>query len=118
MPVYTEYFDGVSFVANSDDSCTQLSLTHFAYTGTLSVPTDSTATIANVPFVGGEAGVSFSASNQTGYIDISVPGLTSNFSWLNFDWDNDGNYDDGPEGRATFGIYKGHQIQIFFREVY
>ncbi|NQY26048.1 MAG: hypothetical protein HRT92_02595 [Piscirickettsiaceae bacterium] len=118
VPVYTEYFDGVSFVANSDDSCTQLSLTHFAYTGTLSVPTDSTATIANVPFVGGEAGVSFSASNQTGYIDISVPGLTSNFSWLNFDWDNDGNYDDGPEGRATFGIYKGHQIQIFFREVY
>jgi len=34
------------------------------------------------------------------------------------DYDNDGNYDDNPSGRASFGLFKGTDNIIFRRELY
>ncbi len=78
----------------------------------------STATVANSPLVGGDAGLSLSAtvSGNTGYFDLSY-NLTS-FSWLLGDWDGDSAYDDNPSSRATFGIYKGAEMLIYSREIY
>ena len=39
-------------------------------------------------------------------------------TWLQFDWDGDGVYDDSPRGRATFGIFQGNPRQIYMRERY
>ncbi len=42
----------------------------------------------------------------------------SSLSWLLFDWDGDGNHDNDPQGRATFGIYRGRPNLIYLRETY
>ncbi|MBF7073702.1 LamG domain-containing protein [Glaciecola sp. MH2013] len=40
------------------------------------------------------------------------------YEWLLFDWDNDGDYDDNPSAIATFGIYRGNDRTINWREVF
>ena len=50
----------------------------------------------------------------TGDIGVS---LTSP-AWLKFDWDGDGNHDNDPLGTASFGIYRGDDRIIHWREVF
>jgi MSHA biogenesis protein MshQ len=64
----------------------------------------------------GDGQLRFSApgAGNDGYLDISmqVP------AWLKFDWNAAIAGDENPSARATFGIYKGNDSQIFLREVY
>jgi hypothetical protein len=39
-------------------------------------------------------------------------------SWLQGSWDADGNYNDNPAARATFGIYGPRSPVIYLRERY
>jgi len=121
-PLYTEYFNGSFFVRNTADNCTAITLAQLRFNGNVNPEVTvssgaSTATLANIPVASGQAGLAFSAPNagNTGSIDISVNSL---FNWLKFDWDGDGHHDNTPTARVTFGIYKGNQKQIYFREVY
>ncbi len=43
---------------------------------------------------------------------VSVP------SWLKYDWDGDGSFDDDPISEATFGIFGGNSRQIYYRQLY
>ena len=65
------------------------------------------------------------------YITLSPPGLGNDGAysittdvlgseepWLQYDWENDDNFDDNPSGTATFGIYKGNSHQIFSRQAF
>lgn len=52
--------------------------------------------------------------NNTG--DIQV-GLISPL-WLKYDWDGDGSHDDDPTGIASFGLYRGDDRIIYWREVF
>lgn len=133
VPLFSEYFNGSGFVGNTADQCTaltlgtQLSLRNSATAAgtaqagnaimTVGAGT-SRATLANAPLASGAAGLSFSApgSGNTGYIDIT--GNFSSLPWLLFDWDHDGNHDNSPSARASFGLYKGNEQQIYRREVY
>ncbi|MCK4842560.1 MAG: hypothetical protein KAT04_11880 [Methylococcales bacterium] len=123
-PLFTEYFNGTFFVANSDDSCTNINLAQLQFNAGASPVTigsgSSTASIANAPLSLGQAGLSFSSpgAGNTGFIDISSDIFIASFPWLSFDWNDDGIYDDAPTARATFGVYKGNNKQIYFREVY
>jgi len=120
-PVYTEYFNGSSFVTNTEDSCTAINLSQFSFNSGVNpiavASGSSTASIVNTPIAAGQIGLAFTppCADNTGSIDINVDNL---FEWLKFDWDGDGNNDNSPTARATFGIYKGNQKQIYFREVY
>jgi len=121
-PLYTEYFNGSFFVLNIADNCTAINLAELRFNGDVNPEVavgggTSTATLANIPVASGQAGLAFSApaAGNTGSIDISVNSL---FEWLKFDWDGDGSHDNTPTSRATFGLYKGNQKQIYFREVY
>jgi hypothetical protein len=136
VPMRTEYFDGSAFVVNRDDLCTALQPTDLVLSsdvetdetdGDIDVSAEadcadgtSTAAIDNSPFAEGDAGLSFSAPgrNCTGYVDITtdlgIGGL--DMEWLRFDWDGDGDLDDDPRGRATFGIYPGRNSLIYQRE--
>ncbi|MGM0430034.1 MAG: DUF6701 domain-containing protein [Pseudomonadota bacterium] len=41
----------------------------------------------------------------------------NNLSFLQFDWSGDDSFDDNPEATGTFGIYRGSDRQIYWREV-
>jgi len=62
----------------------------------------------------GDFNVWLTAPGATGSLDLTTDGL---FPWLMFDWNGDGN-DDQPRGRASFGVYRGDDLNIFIREVY
>jgi len=130
-PVTTEYFNGTNWTLNSIDSCTNLDL---ANNITLSNPASgnnrpgdtamviesatSTASLLNSPFSSGQGNLSFSAPGEDnqGYIDIK--GSLAGFEWLQFDWNSDGNFNENPSGRASFGLFTGSDKLIFRREVY
>ena len=38
--------------------------------------------------------------------------------WLRYDWDLDGDYDDDPGAKATFGIFEGNTVQIYTQQIY
>jgi Family of unknown function (DUF6701) len=147
LPVKTQYFNGTSFVDNTDDACMQLALTDLALTSAIEVSeTDgdvdisnaascggsglAIGIIANTPFVNGDAGLSFSvaapAAACVGFVDttldLSAISLTigsllyPDLTFLQFDWDGLGAFDDNPSGRASFGIFQGPREFIYLRE--
>jgi MSHA biogenesis protein MshQ len=149
LPVRTEYHNGTSFVTNTDDVCTVIAASDLRLTSGVEGPeTDgnidvsngagcavgvSTVTVANTPFVNGQAGVSFSAPGEscTGYaevtIDLSAVSLTIGaetypdmeflrFDWLDADGNEDGPYTADPNGRADFGIHEGPRSLIYTRD--
>jgi len=127
-----EYFNGVNWVNNTADQCTTLAFSSSlrlidASGSQISnvniIPIDegtSSATLTNNnPFNNGKATLTFSAPGEDnlGYVDIQSLLAASN-DWLLGDFDNDGSYDDDASGRASFGLFKGHDNIIFRQELY
>lgn len=129
-PITTQADDG--FILNTDDSCTTYDATLGAltnYTGNLS--TGETTLTGAGAIAAGVANISFSAPG-TGN-DGSVNLLANNIdSWLTYNWnvdcDNADADDDittgidaglcGPYGTASFGLYRGDDRVIYWREVF
>jgi uncharacterized protein DUF6701/concanavalin A-like lectin/glucanase superfamily protein len=143
-PLIAEYYDGNGFLTNTDDSCTAINLTdhiRLDNTGTR-VAGNSAMTIGggttsistfNNPLSAGDTGTVFSApgAGNTGFVnifgnlgcnDVTVAcGGSVTFDYLRYDWDNDdgnddGPYDDEPNGRIDFGLFKGPGTHIYIRE--
>lgn len=112
MPVMTEYFNGISFVENNLDSCTNVLLPQFTFTSPAGI-----AAANGVSSVSSGSG-SVDWTNPvypSGYVDVTID--LSTLYWLQFDWNADGVHDDNPpSARATFGIYKGSERIIYLRE--
>jgi len=133
--ITAEYFNGLNWVANLADQCTTLNLTTDLQvanpqtasgswqTGNTTMTISSgttTATLShNGPLLNGQAMLTLSAPGEDniGYDDIRSQLSTTN-PWLLGDYDSDGNYDDEPTGRASFGLFKGSDNIIFRRELY
>ncbi len=132
MALRAEYYNGTAFVTNTLDNCTSLPLntriflTNPATAGgaeqpgitAMTIGTGTTlATMANSPFVSGDAGLSFSSpgSGNVGFVDIRVD--VSAYPWLQIDWDNNGGLDTNLNARANFGIYRGNDRIINWREI-
>ncbi len=127
MPMRAEYFDGTAFIPNNGDTCTSLPLTQLILNngstevaGNISVVvgsgSDTTSVSLSNPFSGGDANLRFSPPGADGFVDVTAN--LSLLNWLRYDWDGDGNHDDNPLGRATFGLYKGRPGLIYLRETY
>ncbi|MCK5829236.1 MAG: hypothetical protein KAH20_02935 [Methylococcales bacterium] len=140
VPLYTEYYNGSSFIKNTADNCTTFSFaTDFSISDAkdfnCSFTTQSTpvvigsgsvkATLSSSTVNNGETSLIISdninitkgsGSGNTGHIDITTK--YTNLPWLLHDWDGNSTHDNCPSARATFGIYKGNKKQIYFREVY
>lgn len=43
--------------------------------------------------------------------------LLAAYPWLQYDWDNNGTHDNNPSATATFGIYRGNDRIINWREI-
>jgi hypothetical protein len=130
LPAEAQYYDGAGFVINSDDNCSALGVGQLVLSndiqpsetdGDIAIAASSTtAAIANSPFAGGDAALSFSApgTGNTGYADVTAElgPLAADLPWLQYDWDGDGNQDNNPSARATFGIFQGSDVVIQVRE--
>lgn len=136
MPMRAEYFNGSNFVLNDDDNLSAFSVTDLLLSngvelgqadGDIQVRVGqvSTAAINNNPLLTGDAGLSFcppgnpactATSGNVGYIDVQIDLTVS--PYLQFDWDADGNHDNDPTSRATFGIFNGNSKHIYFRQIY
>ena len=145
IPVVVERYVAGGFQLNADDACTDLTLTYMADPNpadalnvpdpgaapcvreAIAWPGDSglacTVPVATNVYVEpasanaalqGDYNVWLTAPGATGSLDLTTNGL---FSWLMFDWNGDGN-DDQPRGRASFGGYRGDDLNIFIQEVY
>lgn len=124
LDLTTEYYQGNAFVQNELDQCSALPTLNVTLSP-LDLSTSSTVTPAiNAPpshlyFYQGRARVVLSAPGERGFADIRP--LLSGSPWLQFDWPHDpsgldGIPNDDPNGRGSFGIFKGNTRIIYQHE--
>ena len=128
MRLLTQYYDGASFIANPEDACSKydgttliLGCTDPNLTDAL-VCADVTADDVNVG--NGQYFTLYSPSSplpkkigplKIGYLLYTLPVDT----WLQYEWDGivPHDYDENPSARANFGIYRGNDRIINWREI-
>lgn len=124
--VEVQYFSGGRFLTNSDDSCSDLgSINHFTFEPTdftvlksgPVTPPEVKATLDPLLLSSGFANINFSApgAGNTGTI-VSSYNLSTLLPWLRVDEDGDNNFDQTTQGRAQFGLYRGSDRVIWWRE--
>ncbi len=119
MPAFTEFWNGVGWSKSLDDSCTSIAdanLVSVASPLGLSIPT-----VFNTPFAAaGNVDYSYPApgAGNVGFIDTTTDLNAAGHLWLRYDWAVDGEFDNDPGARATFGIFDGDPVQIYIRQIY
>ncbi|MEH6813691.1 MAG: DUF6701 domain-containing protein [Motiliproteus sp.] len=123
VPLQLQYFDGSGFVTNSDDSCStyiasNASLDHSSYGSdnlevgdtSVSAPGSATAVASGLSSLTTPLLLQAPGAGKDGQVDVtySVP------DWLKFDWFGGG--DVNPVGQVTFGVYRGHDRIIYWKE--
>lgn len=125
MPIQTQYWNGSVWLTNTLDSYTSLIGALVTNTSPCSTPTPG-------PIANGRGSLTFPAPGSPCGVDICAqlgsdanhaltacqPAVAGRAIWLQGSWDSDGNYDDNPAARATFGIFSGRQPIIYRRERY
>ena len=126
IPLQTQYWDGIEFVTNTADNCTSLVSANIGISTSLA---GLTATLGGA-FVSGVGSLTLSKSSARGFATVCVdlgadPGVgttctatSASRSYLKGLWAPGTNYDNDPEARATYGVYKGANEFIYLRENY
>lgn len=111
MPLQMEYWDGDRFIL-SDDSpgCTPWSTANI----TSNTANHHNLVTASGTFADGLGGPLVLEANGSEGTDTLIWGGVED--WKKDDLDSDGNLDD-PTAAATFGVYRGHDRVIYWREV-
>lgn len=125
------------FIRNGNDSCTTIKHDVVTYShtngtalspGIFVMPLSGGETTGTYPFglptndyisiSGGDAGHFFTAPTNSAQGQFNVDVNLTNYPWLRFDWNQDGNYSDAslPAARFGFGSYRGHDRVIYWRE--
>lgn len=129
----TEYWAGSFFVLNQNDNCTKILRSDITYpSGNILTPANLTVALSGgsttgsysslsateVSFISGSAQHYFTAPTGGGQGSFNVDVDLTNYPWLRFDWNQDGNYSDTslPTARFGFGQYRGHDRVIYWRE--
>ncbi|MBE4620616.1 DUF6701 domain-containing protein [Vibrio navarrensis] len=124
--VQAQYFSGGIFRTNSDDSCSDLgSVNHFTFDSTdftvlksgTATPPEVKATLAPSLLSSGVANIDLSApgAGNTGTI-VSRYDLSTLLPWLRVDEDGNNSFEDSVSGRVQFGLYRGSDRVIWWRE--
>jgi hypothetical protein len=146
VPLETQYFNGVGFVTNGEDSCTTLAKGALIYanfqrdlaaceTGGVSPPGTVSFNRGKATFTLAKPGPGSGADTNAGSVDLKprlsaaetgnscVNGTAAAASdagmpWLQYQWSGSGGYDRNPSGRASFGQARNSPEFIYFRENY
>jgi MSHA biogenesis protein MshQ len=116
MRLLTQYYNGISFISNPEDTCSKYDATALTCADPDTAPT--TPSCSDVTATGVDV------SNGQ-YFTLSAPGKTGALlytlavdPWLLYEWDfADNDYNENPTGRANFGIYRGTDRIINWREI-
>jgi len=134
VPLFTEYYNGNLFVANTNDNCTAIDMASQVFLNNPSTSNGasqagtaimtvgagiSKASLLNIAMISGSSGISFSppGAGNTGYINVTS-NISSSLSWLQYTWNQGGTGNTSPSAIVTFGVYQGNPNIIYFREVY
>jgi len=113
----TEHFDGAGFITNLSDSCTSYNASKISLTDISLDPALTNVLGGTGNFLAGktqEIKLEAPGSGNQGAIGV----LYDAYNWLEYDWDSDGAHDDDPSALATFGVFRGDDRVIYWREVY
>jgi MSHA biogenesis protein MshQ len=117
MNYHIEYYDVIGitpFWTRHDDADTTI-----VAPGDISaVPGNTAATAINPGLLPGKHEITLSASLVEVVETITSEVDSSGEHWLQYDWDEDGQFDDNPSALATFGIYEGDPVQIYIQQIY
>ncbi len=131
QPIYVEHFTNNGFVRTIEDSCTALpAISGFTLqsdpnnngytvlTTGVAVPPQVLAEHSAANLNSGQRAIRFSApgAGARGVIDSVLELNAHNLLWLAEDKDGDGNFDQTTQGRAQFGLYRGSDRVIWWRE--
>ncbi|GHX28218.1 TPA: MSHA biogenesis protein MshQ [Vibrio cholerae] len=131
QPMYVEHFTNNGFVRTIEDSCTALpAISGFTLqsdpnnngytvlTTGVAVPPQVLAEHSAANLNSGQRAIRFSApgAGALGVIDSVLDLNAHNLLWLAEDKDGDGNFDQTTQGRAQFGLYRGSDRVIWWRE--
>lgn len=124
--VVSEYYSTNGFVINSFDSCTQLpDIANFTLTATdLTLGSggppavEATLKIESRKLSSGVTTINFSApgAGEQGFIDTLLDLDANGLPWLRIDEDQDGSFENSVSGRVQFGLYRGSDRVIWWRE--
>lgn len=144
VPLYTEYFDGRSFVLAQADNCSTLKANELSIAGVAASPFAPSYNVVHMTdgFSVGTTSLLTSADNTTtttmaskngefslvlsppqfnqgaqGYTPIAID--LSHYPWLQFAWSANGKGPGEttlPGQNATFGIFRGNDRVIYWRE--
>lgn len=129
----TEFWDGTEWRQNRDDSCTRIAANRIRYPGgpinvvanrSTAVGSGTTSGVyanlnaSGVNFSAGDAGHYFTAPGAGNVGSLTVQVDLTDYPWLRFDWNSDGNFSDTnlPNARFTFGNYRGHDRVLYWIE--
>lgn len=116
QPMQTQHYDGSQFIVSTNNNCVGYDESNISLTNISLNP-------ALTPVFGGTGNF---LNGQTQSLQLTAPGAGNTgqigvsydiFDWLKYDWNNDGVYDNNPEAVATFGIFRGNDRIISWREV-
>ncbi|MEI2562144.1 DUF6701 domain-containing protein [Vibrio metoecus] len=127
QPIYIEHYTTNGFVRTTDDSCTGLpditgftlpSSDYTVLTSGVPVPPQILAEHPSATLIRGQSAIRFSApgAGARGVIDSVLDLNAHNLLWLAEDKDGDGSFDQTTQGRVQFGLYRGSDRVIWWRE--
>ena len=116
QPMQIEHFDGTNYIVSENNNCVTYDASNIMLSNISLNPALTGAAGGNGNFIGGETrAVELTAPGAGNTGEIGV--VYSTFEWLKFDWGNTGSYDQNPSAIATFGLYRGNDRIISWREV-
>jgi MSHA biogenesis protein MshQ len=112
-----EHFDGSEFTTSTDNNCVGYDPSNITLSN-ISVDPARTDVLGNIGrFQSGiSQGIEFEAPGAGTQGQLGVTYET--YYWLQYDWDNNGAYDNDPTAIATFGLYRGDDRLFHWREVF
>ena len=129
MPFLTQYLNNTGqWVTNLQDSCTALVATNFSFGNYLqqlaAAEMDSSHIATSRSILTTNMGKGFlyltkpsgGDGKYVGSVDISAL-IGTSLPWLQYEWVAPIDYKDNPTGRANFGIYRGNDRIINWREI-
>jgi MSHA biogenesis protein MshQ len=117
QPMRLEHYDGTDFTDSLANSCESFDPTKISLSNISLDPALTSVLGASGNFINGQTqGLGFQATGRGNQGQIGV--TYDSYDWLRYDWDDDGDYDDNPNAVATFGLFRGDDRLIHWREAF
>jgi MSHA biogenesis protein MshQ len=116
QPFKTQYWDGSQFVVNNDDNCSAFDSSKMSLTNISLDPALTGLSVDNGSVVSGSTNrliLQAPGEGNTGAVQVDY----DSFDWLKYNWSGSGSVTENPSAIATFGVFRGNDRIINWREV-